>query len=280
MKYIWFGGLVAVVVAAGVYGMQPRTTEAPTVTTDELSQPKDTSDIRVIPDAVNSGRPFPSVAVSPIEHATFVLSWGDTTFYVDPVGDAERFSAYVPADIILVTDIHGDHFSTTTITAVTKPATTLYVPQAVYDELPPALQGQSVVLENGEAASDTTHDVTIEAVAMYNTTPERSNYHPEGRGNGYLLSRDRTIYIAGDTEETPEMRALEDIDIAFLPMNVPYTMDVEAAAEAVAAFAPTIVYPYHYRGTDGLSDIESFSTLVKESGVKTYVGELTWYPNQ
>ena len=114
----------------------------------------------------------------------------------------------------------------------------------------------------------------VEAIPAYNTTPDRVQYHPQGRDNGYVLGiGDLRVYIAGDTEDIPEMRALKDIDIAFLPMNLPYTMSIQQAAAAVSAFGPGRVYPYHYKG----SDTAAFATLVGESGAATEVVLHDWY---
>jgi L-ascorbate metabolism protein UlaG (beta-lactamase superfamily) len=127
----------------------------------------------------------------------------------------------------------------------------------VADQIPAALKGQVTVLKNGD--SGTIDGLPVTAVAAYNTSPDKQQYHPEGRGNGYVLSfGDKKIYIAGDTEPTPEMEALTGIDIAFLPMNQPYTMTPRQAADAVKAFRPKVVYPYHYRGTD----TQAFKDLV------------------
>jgi L-ascorbate metabolism protein UlaG (beta-lactamase superfamily) len=127
------------------------------------------------------------------------------------------------------------------------------------------------VLKNGETA--TLGDIKAEAIPMYNTTPDQLRYHPKGRGNGYVLTLGgKRVYISGDSEDIPEMRALKDIDVAFLCMNLPYTMTVEQAASAVRAFKPKIVYPYHSRG----SDLEKFKSLVgSDSGVEVRLRD--WY---
>jgi len=141
----------------------------------------------------------------------------------------------------------------------------------VMEELPADLKSQATSIGNGE--SGTLRDIPIEAVPAYNTTADRLQFHPKGVGNGYILTfGDKRIYIAGDTEDTPEMRALNDIEVAFLPMNLPYTMTVEQAADAVKAFKPRVVYPYHSRG----SDIEAFSALV---GDAAEVRLRNWYPD-
>ncbi len=215
---------------------------------------------------------------TPIEHASMVLEWGGQTIYVDPVGEKAKYPTSTP-DIILITDIHGDHFSTSTLEALAVPQTRLVVPQAVADLLPSALQEQATVLVNG--ASTTLEGFVIEAVPMYNLPESPDSRHVKGRGNGYIVERiDTRVYIAGDTADTPEMRALRNINVAFVPMNPPYTMDVETAADAVLAFAPSVVYPYHYRGQDGLSDVEKFKALVEAGGKDIDVVLLDWYPDE
>ena len=225
-----------------------------------------------------------SVEVTPISHATFVLTAGDVTVYNDPVGGVAAFSGMPPADVILVSDIHGDHLDTATLAGLlrdstqTLPNTVLVVPAAVRAQLPPAVAARAQTMANGETAE--VNGVTIEALPMYNLRAEALQYHTKGRGNGYVVTlAGERIYIAGDTEDIPEMRALEDIDRAFLPMNLPYTMPVEAAANATLAFAPKQVYPYHYRGTDGLSDVGAFAKTVTDGG-DTEVVQLEWYPEE
>ena len=134
---------------------------------------------------------------------------------------------------------------------------------------------RTTVLANAESTS--WRGVSIEAVPMYNLDPEKQSFHPRGRGNGYLLTfGDTRIYISGDTEDIPEMRGLDDIDAAFVCMNLPYTMDVDAAADAVLEFKPKVVFPYHYRGTDGFSDLDEFKALVaKDPTIEVRV--LDWY---
>ena len=139
--------------------------------------------------------------------------------------------------------------------------------------LPAELQAKATAIANGE--STTANDIAIDAVPAYNVTPDRLQYHPKGRDNGYVLAiGGMRVYIAGDTEDIPEMRALTDIDIAFVPMNLPYTMSIEQAADGVAAFRPGEVYPYHSKG----SDIEAFAALVAEKAPDTEVLIRNWYP--
>ncbi len=211
------------------------------------------------------------VILHPVNHATFVLGWKQLTVYVDPVGGAKRFEGLPKPDIILVTDIHGDHMNAETLTAVMGEKTALVVPSAVAQLLPEGLRSRATVLANGE--SKTIQAAKIEAVPMYNLTPDRLKYHSKGRGNGYVITLSgKRIYLSGDTEDIPEMRALKNIDVAFVCMNLPYTMTVEQAASAVREFKPKVVYPYHYRG----SDTEKFKTLVgTDVGVEVRLHD--WY---
>jgi len=190
-----------------------------------------------------------------VGHATFVMGWNGRTVYVDPVGDG---LGDLPApDLILITDVHGDHLNADTLQAVVQAGTRIIAPAAVAEQLPADLQGRTTVLANGE--TQTVMGVTIEGVPMYNLTEERLNYHSKGRGNGYVVTLGgKRVYISGDTEDIPEMRALQNIDVAFICFNLPYTMTESQAASAVREFAPSIVYPYHYRG----SDVQEFARLV------------------
>lgn len=140
--------------------------------------------------------------------------------------------------------------------------------------MPADLQAKVKAMNNGDRAM--LGGVGVEAVAMYNITPARLNFHPKGQGNGYILTfGDKRVYIAGDTEETPELAHLANIDLAFIPANLPYTQTVEAAAKWVKDFRPKIVFPYHYRNQDGTtSDMAAFETLV---GNASLVRLRKWY---
>ena len=215
------------------------------------------------------------VTITPISHATMVLKWNDLTILTDPVGDVAQYVNVKP-DIILITDIHTDHLSTSTLKAVMGNAA-IIVPQAVEDRLPKEIADRTEVMKNNERKD--VKGLSIMATPMYNLPESADSRHTKGRGNGYVLEKESyRVYIAGDTSGTPEMRALTDIDIAFVPMNLPYTMSVEDAAEAVKAFHPAKVYPYHYRGESGFSDVNRFKTLVEEANVGTKVILLNWYP--
>jgi L-ascorbate metabolism protein UlaG (beta-lactamase superfamily) len=220
-----------------------------------------------------------SVRIIPLEHATGIVWWGDSAIYFDPVGDADLFAGQAAANIVLVTDIHGDHLSTSTLVSTVGSAK-LIVPQAVHDLLPAELQSRATILDNGQSLTE--QGFTITAIPMYNLpTAENKDRHTKGRGNGYLIERNGTrVYIAGDTAGTPEMRGLTDIDIALVPMNMPYTMSVEEAADAVLAFRPRVVYPYHYRTPNGLADVALFKQLVNAGDPAITVILDMWYANE
>jgi L-ascorbate metabolism protein UlaG (beta-lactamase superfamily) len=207
----------------------------------------------------------------PVNHSTVVLGWNALTIYTDPVGDATRFEGLPLPQLILITDIHGDHFNVETLKRLVRADTRLVAPQAVADQLPAEWRDRLTILTNAQTAS--VCGVGIEAIPMYNTTPERQQYHPKGRGNGYVLTlADKRVYLSGDTEDIPEMRTLKGIDAAFVCMNLPYTMTVDQAASAVKAFKPKTVYPYHYRG----SDLERFRRLLAdEPGITVRI--VDWY---
>ncbi len=216
------------------------------------------------------------LVVHPLEHATMVLEWNGRTVAVDPVGGGPRFAEFPAPGLVLITHQHGDHLSVETVEAIAADSTAIIAPPAVAEKLPQAWRDRVTILRNGERTSWS--DIVIEAVPAYNLTPERQQFHPKGRDNGYVLTLGGTrIYISGDTEDIPEMRALKDIDAAFVCMNLPYTMDVSAAADAVLEFAPKVVYPYHSRGTGGLSDLDEFRRVVAaDPAIEVRV--LDWYP--
>ncbi len=225
-------------------------------------------------DQVGSGKD--AVTIVPIEHASLILTFDGKTIYVDPVGGAERLADQARPDLVLITHTHGDHLDVPTLEGVVTATTRIVAPQVVAEKLPEGLRAKTEVLGNGQSAEIL--GVKVEAVAAYNLTEEHLKFHPRGVGNGYVLTLGATrVYVSGDTEDTPEMRALKDIDVAFLCMNQPYTMTVEQAADAVLAFKPKVVYPYHFRGQGGKSDLGRFKELVaKDPGIEVRV--LDWYP--
>ena len=222
------------------------------------------------------------IIVHPLKHATLALGWNGQTIYVDPApapggpqgaDGAAAFAGMPAANIILITDIHGDHFHGPTLAKVAGPNTVIVAPQAVIDhaDFPAALKARTRALANG--ATTNVNGIAIEGVPMYNITEGRLQFHAKGRGNGYIVNLGgKRVYIAGDTEAHAEMKALRNIDVAFVPMNLPYTMTPEQAAEGVLAFKPKIIYPYHY----GMSDLAVFSRLVgTTNGVE--VRQRNWY---
>lgn len=218
-----------------------------------------------------------NITVTPIEHATAVIAVGDKTLYVDPVGGADAFTGQPAADVVLVTHNHSDHFNAETLQAVLGEAT-LIVPQAVKDQLPEALTAKATVMNNGDTLD--VNGLTITAIPMYNIPESENAFHVKGQGNGYVVENNGArVYIAGDTSYIPEMSVLTDIDVALVPMNLPYTMGVEEAAQAVLDFKPKKVYPYHYRNQDGtLSDVERFKQLVGQGDpdIEVVLTD-TWY---
>lgn len=213
-----------------------------------------------------------ALKIFPINHATLALQWKDRTIYVDPVGGAKPLKELSKPDLILVTDIHGDHFSKETLAELAGPKTKLVCPTAVAEQMTPDLHNSATILTNRQTGE--LFGIKIEAIPMYNLTTERLKFHNKGRGNGYVVTLGgKRIYLSGDTEDIPEMLALKNIDVAFVCMNLPYTMTVEQAAKAVRTFKPRVVYPYHYRG----SDVNKFKELVgTDAGVEVRLRE--WYP--
>jgi len=219
-----------------------------------------------------------NVEITPVEHASMVLSYHGKTIYVDPTGGLEAYETFPKADYILITDIHSDHLHLNTIEALNLSNTKIIAPEAVYEQLPKNIRSITTTMING--AKEEFETFNIEAIPMYNLREEALHFHPKGRGNGYVLTFGKQrVYISGDTEDIPEMRALKNIDKAFICMNLPYTMTVESAADAVLSFKPKQVYPYHYRGTEGLSDVGAFKDIVNKKNNKIEVVQLDWYSN-
>ena len=217
------------------------------------------------------------LTVQPITHGSVVFTWNGKTIYVDPYDGAAAYAGLAAPDVILITDIHGDHLDPKTLAGLPVSKALMVVPKAVADKLPAEYQKQVRILSNGQRLD--TLGMSISAVAMYNLPEAPDAMHTKGRGNGYVLNLGgKNVYLSGDTEDIAEMRALKNIDVAFVCMNLPYTMDVNQAAQGVLAFKPGIVYPYHYRGQDGLSDVASFKKTVNTANKKIDVRLRNWYP--
>jgi L-ascorbate metabolism protein UlaG (beta-lactamase superfamily) len=224
------------------------------------------------------------VTITPIAHATLQLRSGVHVVLIDPtvyggwdgpypggVAPKISYAGLEPPTLILVTDIHGDHLDGDAIAALRPAATPVVVPGlggAGWQWMPGAVQ-----MANGQ--SKTIAGISVEAVPMYNIVRgpnAATKFHTKGRGNGYVITLGgKRIYISGDTECTPEMKALTNIDVAFIAMNLPYTATPEEAAECAAAFKPKIAYPYHYKG----QDVKVFESKLAGTGIEVRLRD--WY---
>ncbi len=221
--------------------------------------------------ALPQGKIGDDIKFTPIEHASVVIQSKENTIFVDPVGDPSRYAVFPKPDIILTTHSHADHFNPAVINALKGKDTVCVGSKDVIDNL-----GYGYPLKNG--AETTVNGVRIEAIPAYNTTADRMDFHPKGRGNGYVLNmKKKRIYISGDTEDIPEMRQLRNIDSAFVCMNLPYSMTEEQAASAVLEMKPKEVIPYHYSGRIGMSDPKKFKRLVAEKNKDVNVLLMDWY---
>ncbi len=208
------------------------------------------------------------VKITPLFHASTLIEAGGKVLYIDPAKPA-KLDGLPKADLILITDIHPDHMDPASLSVVTQPTTEMLAAPAVVATVKTAKP-----IANGE--TKTWEGWTIEAVPAYNLkrgpAPGKL-FHDKGRGNGYVLTYGgKRFYFSGDTEGVPEMRALKNIDVAFVCMNLPYTMPPDEAAEAVKAFHPKVIIPYHYRG----SDLSIFKNKLEGTGIE--VRQLDWYP--
>ncbi len=208
------------------------------------------------------------LVITPIHHGSLMLTFGGKVIHIDPWSEGD-YSSMPRADYILITDIHPDHMDKTLVEKLKKDSTVILAPAAVQKTIT-----EAEVIHNGEKKK--LGEIEVEAVPMYNIKrgPQPGAlYHTKARGNGYVLTLGgKRVYISGDTEAVPEMKALKNIDIAFVCMNLPYTMPPEEAAEGVKAFRPKFVYPYHYRN----SDLSVFVNGLKgEKGIEVRLR--SWY---
>jgi L-ascorbate metabolism protein UlaG (beta-lactamase superfamily) len=208
------------------------------------------------------------VKITPLYHASTLIEAGGKVIYIDPAKPA-KLEGTPKADLILITHIHPDHMDPESIAKISKSGTEIMAPSSVA-----ATVTSAKPFSNGE--TKTWQGWTIEAVPAYNLTrgPAAGQlYHPKGRDNGYVLTYGgKRFYFSADTEGVPEMRALKNIDVAFVCMNLPYTMPPDEAADAVKAFHPKIVIPYHFRG----SDLSIFQKKLEGTGIEVRL--LEWYP--
>ena len=192
-----------------------------------------------------------------VGHASLVFECAGKVIQIDPVSAEGDYAKLPKADLVLITHDHSDHLDPAAVALVRKEGTKIIVSRSCAGRIP-----GSEVLANGEKAQ--VLGFTIEAVPAYNLVhkrPDGNPFHPKGNGNGYVIGfGDERVYVAGDTEPIPEMKALRGVDIAFLPVNLPYTMDLDMAAEAVRMIRPKIFYPYHY----GSSDIKKLAVSLKD----------------
>jgi L-ascorbate metabolism protein UlaG (beta-lactamase superfamily) len=201
-------------------------------------------------------------------HGSLMFTFNGQIIYIDPFSQVADYAQLPPADVILITHEHGDHLDLKALAHVRAKTTEVI--------LTPACAAQvkgGIVLKNSD--TQTVKGLTIEAVPAYNIVHQRSQgqpFHPKGVGNGYIITfGDKRVYIAGDTENIPEMKSLQHIDCAFLPMNLPYTMTPAMVADAARAFRPKILYPYHY----GDTDTAQLVALLKESaGIEVRIRHL------
>lgn len=209
------------------------------------------------------------IIFQPRFHATCVLNWNGLMIYCDP-DDSATYTGLAKADLILVTHSHSDHFSVSTIDSVRGPTATIIAPQDVYNQLNTAQKAITRVL--GYGGSTNLLGLTVEAVPAYNSN------HPFGFGNGYVLTiGGRRVFFSGDTGNTTELRQLQNIDVAFLCINQPFTMTVNEATNAVTAFRPKVVYPYHYRDQSGATTNAAAFKARLNPGLGVEVRLRNWY---
>ncbi len=204
------------------------------------------------------------LAITFVGHGTLMFGWGDKVIHVDPWTQLADYSLLPKADLILITHEHRDHLDPKAVSTIRKDDTQIILTQACVEQIP-----DGIVMANGDMRR--VLGLTIEAVPAYNIVHKRNTgqpYHPRGSGNGYVITFGKTrVYVAGDTENTPEMKGLRDIDIAFLPMNLPYTMTPEMVADAAKAFKPRVLYPYHY----GEADTSELVELLKDYDIEVRI---------
>ncbi len=197
-------------------------------------------------------------------HASLMFNFAGKYIYIDPVTQYADYTKQPKADLILVTHDHGDHLDTKAIDALKKEGTKLILTKACSQKVT-----GGIVMNNGDV--NTVDGLKIEAVPAYNLDPQ-TRFHPKGVGNGYVITfGNKRVYIAGDTENIPEMKNLKNIYIAFLPMNLPYTMTPEMVSEAAKVIKPKILYPYHY----GQTDTKKIVDLLKDSGIEVLIRKLS-----
>jgi L-ascorbate metabolism protein UlaG (beta-lactamase superfamily) len=207
------------------------------------------------------------VKITFIKHGSLQIAYDNLLIQVDPVSMFADYSTFPKADVILITHEHEDHLDPKAIDALTKEKTVLVMNESSAKK---SGNAKAKIMKNGDKM-ELPNQITLEAVPAYNTTPGREQFHPRSRDNGYILTIDGLrIYIAGDTEDIPEMKNLKNIDVAFLPVNQPYTMTVAQAVNAAKMFSPKVLYPYHF----GNTDVKPLEGLLKDSGIEVRLREM------
>ena len=207
------------------------------------------------------------VKITFIKHGSLQIAYDNFLIQVDPVSMFADYSTFPKADVILITHEHEDHLDPKAIDALTKEKTVLVMNESSAKK---SGNAKTKIMKNGDKM-ELPNQITLEAVPAYNTTPGREQFHPRSRDNGYILTIDGLrIYIAGDTEDIPEMKNLKNIDVAFLPVNQPYTMTVAQAVNAAKMFSPKVLYPYHF----GNTDVKPLEELLKDSGIEVRLREM------
>ena len=200
-------------------------------------------------------------------HGTLMMTFGEKVIHIDPYSRIADYSKLPKADLILITHEHGDHLDLGALTNVRTDTTEI----VLTDVCTKQVEG-GIMMRNGDV--QTVEGITIEAVPAYNLIHKRDNgepFHPKGVGNGYIMTfGDTRVYVAGDTENIPEMKKLQDIDCAVLPMNLPYTMTPEMVADAAKAFRPKILYPYHF----GSTDTSKLDDLLEDEGIELRIRKM------
>ena len=218
-----------------------------------------------------------NINIEPIYHGSLFINYNAINILVDPFQKLDKVKHYPKLNYILITDIHGDHYNLNALESLDLDSSKIIAPQAVFDKMPAKLKKRTLALNNG-ARVKLKGGIDAIAIPMYNLPETSSSRHPKGRGNGYVLELGgKRIYISGDTEDIEEMRSLKNIDLAFICMNLPYTMDVNQAASAVVEFQPSKVIPYHYRGKEKMSDVNQFKSLVGSQNSEIQVLLFDWY---
>lgn len=203
-----------------------------------------------------------------IGHGTLMFTFDGKIIHVDPYSKVGDYSTLPKADMILITHEHQDHLDLKALESVRREDTKVILTEACSKQV-----SGGIVMKNRDV--QTVDGIRIEAVPAYNLVHKRDNgqpFHPKGIGNGYILTfGDKRVYVAGDTENIEEMKALKEIDVAFLPMNLPYTMTPEMVADAAEAFQPKILYPYHYGDTDTSKLVE---LLKEQKGIEIRIRKM------